>query len=151
MPFQITVQAYNMVVHGTILDGGVSIRIMSSTTWKDLGSPQLVHVTQNLFPFNKGTSQPLGVLPKFPITLEGKIVSIDMMVVQVPLDFNLLLRRNHVYVMGALVSSLFRVLCFPNEGIIVTIDQLSFIGHQMPPTQPYSPIDSCLQTVHSPS
>ena len=30
--------------------------------------------------------------------------------------------------MGALVSSLFRVVCFPHEGWIVTIDQLSFFG-----------------------
>ena len=45
VPFQITVQAYNMVVHGTILDEGTCVSIMSSTTWKALGSPQLVLVT----------------------------------------------------------------------------------------------------------
>lgn len=77
---------------------------MSSTTCQALGSPQLVHVTQNLLAFNRGTSQPLGFLPKFPITLGGKTVYIDVMVVQGPLDFNLLLGRNYVYVMGALVS-----------------------------------------------
>jgi len=37
--FQITVKAYNMVVHGTLLEEGVSVSIMSSTTWKALGSP----------------------------------------------------------------------------------------------------------------
>lgn len=45
VPFQITVQAYSMVIHGTLLDEGVSVSIMSSTTWKALGSPQLVPVT----------------------------------------------------------------------------------------------------------
>ena len=30
--------------------------------------------------------------------------------------------------MGALVSSLFHVVCFPHEGWMVTIDQLSFFG-----------------------
>jgi len=51
-----------------------------------------------------------------------------------------------VYVMGALVSSLFHVVCFPHEGRIVTIDQLLFIGHQVSPLQPLSP----LQAVPSP-
>lgn len=45
VPFQITVQAYNVVVPNTILDEGVFVSIMYSTTWKALGSPQLVHVT----------------------------------------------------------------------------------------------------------
>ena len=39
VPFQIIVQAYNMVVHDTILDEGASVSIMSSTTWQALGSP----------------------------------------------------------------------------------------------------------------
>jgi len=56
VPFQIAGQAYNMVVHGTILDEGTSISIMSSTTWQDFGSPQLVPITHNLWPFNRGTS-----------------------------------------------------------------------------------------------
>ena len=150
VPFQITVQAYNMVVPGTILDEGASVSIMSSTTWQVLGSPQLVPVTQNLLALNGGTSQPLGILPEFPITLGGKTIYIDVMVVQGPLDFNLLLGRNYVYVMGALVSSLFRVVYFPHDERIVTIDQLSFIGHQVPPLQPSSPIGSCLKVVSSP-
>ena len=45
-----------------------------------------------------------------------------------PLDFNLLLGCDYTYAMGALVSSLFRVVYFPHEGCIVTVDQLSFFG-----------------------
>ena len=129
VPFHITVQAYNMVVHGTLLVEGSSANIMSSTTWKDLGSPHLVPVTQNLLAFNKGASQPLGILLKFPITLGGKTVYTDMMVVQGPLECDLLLRHNYVYVMGAPISSLFHVVCFPHEGRIVIIDQPLFVGH----------------------
>jgi hypothetical protein len=44
------------------------------------------------------------------------------------LDFSLLLRWDYVYAMKALVSTLFRVIYFPQDGRIVTIDQLSFIG-----------------------
>jgi hypothetical protein len=59
--------------------------------------------------------------------LEGKTVFIDVMVVQDPLDFSLLLGRDYVYAMKAIVSTLFRVIYFPHDGRVVTIDQLSFI------------------------
>jgi hypothetical protein len=93
-----------------------------------LGYPQLVPVTQNLLSFNRRTSHPLGVLPQFPVTLGGKTVFIDVMVVQDPLDFDLLLGRDYVYAMKAIVSTLFRVIYFPHDGRIVAIDQLSFVG-----------------------
>jgi len=108
---------------------------MPATTWQALGSPPLVPVVPNLTAFDGGTSQPLGILPKFPITLGGKTVYIDVSVTQVSLDFSLLLGRDYVYAMGALVSSLFCVVCFPHDGRIVTIDQLSFVRPQAPPAQ----------------
>jgi len=37
VPFQIIVQAYNMVVPGTILDESMVVSIISSTTWQALG------------------------------------------------------------------------------------------------------------------
>ena len=114
MPFKITVQAFVLVVPSTIIDEGASVSILSSTTWQDFGSPPLAPVTQNLLAFNRRMSQPLGILPKLPVTLGGKTVHMDVMVVPGPLDYT--------YAMGALVSSLFRVVCFPHEGQIVTID-----------------------------
>jgi hypothetical protein len=59
--------------------------------------------------------------------LGGKTVFIDVMVVQDPLDFALLLGWDYVYAMKAIVSTLFHVIYFPHDGRIVTIDQLSFI------------------------
>jgi hypothetical protein len=50
------------------------------------------------------------------------------MVVHDPLDFSLLLGRDYVYAMKSIVSTIFCVISFPHDGIIVTIDQLSFIG-----------------------
>lgn len=97
-------------------------------------------LTQNLLAFDKGTRQYFGILPKFPITLGGKTIYIDVMVVQGALDFSLILGHDYIYVMGALVSSLFRVVCFPHDGRIVTIDQLSFFRHPMPLVLPSSPI-----------
>jgi hypothetical protein len=87
-----------------------------------------VSVTQNLLDFNRRTSQPLGTLPQFPITLGGKNFFVDVMVVQDPLDFDLILGKEYVYAMKAIVSTLFCVISFPHDERIMTIDQLSFVG-----------------------
>ena len=41
----------------------------------------------------------------------------------------MLLGRDYVYATNAVVSSLFRVMCFPHNGNIVTIDQLASDNH----------------------
>ena len=133
VPFWVTAYACNKALPGTVLDEGASVSLMPVTTWRALGSPSLVPVAPHLTAFDGGTSQPLGILPKFPITLGGKTVYIDVSVTQGSLDFSLLLGRDYVYAMGALVSSLFRVVCFPHNGRIVTFDQLSFVRPQAPP------------------
>ena len=58
------------------------------------------------------------------------------MVVQGPLDFNLLLGHDYVYPMKAVVSTLFIVMLFPHDGNIVTIDQLAFVtlDHHITPS-----------------
>jgi hypothetical protein len=122
------VQVCGREVPQMLIDEGGSISILSSFAWKDLGCPHLAPVTQNLLAFNRRTSQPLGTLPQFPVTLGGKTFFIDVMVVQDPLDFSLLLGRDYVYAMKSIVSTLFRVISFPHDGRMVTIDQLSFIS-----------------------
>ena len=120
----------------TIVDKGASVRILSSTAWKDIGSPLLVLATDQILAFNQRPTTPLGILPLFPITLGGKTVCIDFMVVQGPLDFNLLLGCDYVYAMKVVVSTLFQVMYFPHDGNIVTIDKLSFVkpNHHMTPS-----------------
>jgi hypothetical protein len=61
--------------------------------------------------------------------LGGNIVLVDLLVVPGPLDFNFLLGHDYVYAMNVVVSTLFRVMHFPHNGSIVTIDQLSFDNH----------------------
>ena len=112
----------------TIVDEGASINILSSIAWKDLLSPHLVPATNQILAFNHRPTSPLGTLPCFPITLGRKIVCNDVMVVQGPLYFNLLLGRYYVYSMKYVASKLFRVMHFPYDGNIVTIHQLSFIN-----------------------
>jgi hypothetical protein len=147
IPFHITVQVCGRDVPQMLIDEGASVSILSSFAWQALGCPQLAPVTQNLLAFNRRTSQPLGTLPQFPITLGGKTVFIDVMVVQDPLDFSLLLGRDYVYAMKAIVSTLFRVIYFPHDGRVVTIDQLSFIG----PDWMTSLNGSYMQTVSPPA
>jgi hypothetical protein len=127
MPFQITVQVCGRDVPQTLIDEGSSVSILSFLAWQALGYPPLAPVTQNLLAFNRRTSQPLGTLPRFPVNLGGKTFFIDVMVVQDPLDFSLLLGRDYVYAMKAIVSTLFRVISFLHDGRVVTVDQLSFI------------------------
>jgi hypothetical protein len=143
IPFQITVQVGGRDVTKTLIDEGSSVSILSSIAWQALGCPPLAPVTQNLLAFNRRTSQPLGTLPQFPITLGGKTIFIDVMVVQDPLDFSLLLGRDYVYAMKAIVSTLFRVISFPHDGRVVTVDQLSFVD----PDWIASLNGSCMQTV----
>jgi hypothetical protein len=54
-------------------------------------------------------------------------VEVDVEVVDAPLDYNLLLGCNWTYAMTAVVYFVFHTLCFPHDGKIVTIDQLSFV------------------------
>eukprot|EP00253_Pinus_taeda_P004044 PITA_04044 len=121
---------------GTIIDEGASMSILSLTTWKALSSPSLLPEMRNLTGFDKGTSRPLGILPNVPITLRRKTVHMNVMAVQGPLDYNLLLGRDYIYCMGVVVSSLFRVMCFSHEGRMVKlVDQLSFPGSHIANSQ----------------
>jgi len=67
----------------------------------------------------------LRIIPHFPITLGWKNVMFDMIVVNGTLDFNMLLRNDYVYAMNVVMSMFFRVMHFPHNGSIFTIDQLS--------------------------
>ena len=76
--------------------------------------------------FNRRSFHPHGILPDFEINLLGKVVSIEVEVIDAPLDYNLLLGRSWTYAMSTIASVVFRVVAFPHEGKLVTVDQLSF-------------------------
>lgn len=128
-PFQIKVRVNSKNVYRCMVDEGSSASIIPYLTWKALGSPKLLTTQSQLLAYDRRPGESMGVLPQVPITLGGKTVLIDMMVVDSPLDFNMLLGRDYVYAMNAVVSSLFRVMCFPHNGNIVTIDQLASDNH----------------------
>jgi hypothetical protein len=119
LSLQIIMQVCNKIkVHNIVVEKGASVRILSSTAWKAMGSPKLVSTTHNLWDFNRIPSEYLWILPQLPITLGGKIVFIDVMIVHKPLDFNFLLGREYVYTMKVVMSTLFRVIHFPHNGTL---------------------------------
>ena len=56
---------------------------------------------------------------------------VEVEVIDVPLDYNFLLGRSWNYAMSAFAFAIFRVVVFPHEGKLVTVDQLNFTrkGH----------------------
>jgi hypothetical protein len=85
MHFKIMVEFYGRVtIPNTIIDEGYFIIILSSNAWKALGSPWLVSVTHNLLDFNKQITQHLGICPQLLITLGGKTIYIDVIIVHDP-------------------------------------------------------------------
>jgi hypothetical protein len=66
------------------------------------------------------------------------MVYVDVMVFHDPLDLTLLLGRDYVYIMRDFISTVFRVMCFPYNENIVTIDQLTFIDLHMMVNHPPS-------------
>ena len=101
---------------------------MSITCWKAIDSPPLSESHNILKYFNGSGFKPYGVLPSLPITLEGKMVNIEVEVFDAPLDYNLLLGRSWIDSMRAVVSTLFHVMHFPHQGKVITIDQLAFFN-----------------------
>ena len=57
------------------------------------------------------------------------------MVIEDPLDFNMLLGHDYVYAMQAVVSTFFCVMYFNHGEEIVTIDQLDFLDPYPDPTR----------------
>jgi hypothetical protein len=54
-------------------------------------------------------------------------VDVDVEVIDVPLEYNLLLGNNWNYDMTVLILSICCTLCFPHEGKTMTINQLFFV------------------------
>jgi hypothetical protein len=120
--FQIHVDYSKDTIRHIVIDEGVSMCVMSLTCWKSIGSPTLSQSLTMLIVFDGRSFHPHSILPTFPIQLGGKIVEVDVKVVDAPLDYNLLLGHIWTYTMTAVVSSIFCNLCFPHKGKIVTID-----------------------------
>jgi hypothetical protein len=126
LAFQIQVLVGGKNIHHTILDEGASTYVMYFPCWRALGSPTLTQSPTTLKAFDGRGFQPHRLLQYFTVTLKGKIVSVDIEVVNVPLDYNLLLGCSWFYAMTSITSSVFCILRFPHQGKIITVDQLEY-------------------------
>ena len=108
---------------------------MSVCAWRGLGSPRLVSTASQLLEFDRRTCIALVILAQTPITLGGKTILVDFMVIEDPLDFNMLLGCDYVYCMQAVVFTFFCVMYFNHGEEIVTIDQFNFSDLSPDPTR----------------
>jgi hypothetical protein len=128
LAFQIQVVVTDKNICRTVIDEGASTCIMSVACWKAIGSPPLTESHNTLKAFNGSGIKPYDVLPSLPITLEDKSVNVEVEVFDAPLDYNLLLGCSWIDSMRVVVSTLFRVIHFPHQGKVVTVDQLAFFN-----------------------
>jgi hypothetical protein len=126
MDFQIHVEYSKYTIKQAVIDEGVSTCVMSLVYWKALGSSTLSKSLNMLTAYDGHSFRPHGIIPTFPVQLCGKMVEVEVELVDAPLNYNLLLGRNWTNAMVISVSFFFHILCFPHQGDIVTMDRLSF-------------------------
>ena len=124
--FHIPIRVHNAIISRCIIDEGASTCVMSTAIWKQLKLPELSPSTITLRAWDGHSSQPLGMYHNCPMTLAGKIVHVDIEVIDAPLDYNILLGRSYTYAMSTFASAMFCKMYFPHEGKIVTVDQLTY-------------------------
>jgi hypothetical protein len=120
LAFQIQVLVGGNNIHHMFLDEEYSTCVMYFPCWRALGSPT------TLKSFDGRGFQPHGLLQSYIVTLNGKTVSVDIKVVDAPLDYNLLLGHSWFYAMTIITSSVFHILRFPHQGKIIIVDQLEY-------------------------
>ena len=94
----IHMECLNMTVQHTVIDKGITTSMMSLSCWKGLGSPELSKSATMLTVFNGRSFRQHDILPSLKVCLGGKTIAIEVEVVDAPLNYNLLLDRNWMYV-----------------------------------------------------
>ena len=103
----IHVQCLNNTIKRIVIDEGADASMLSLSCWKGLGSPELSQSTTMLTTFDGISFRSHEIIPSLKFQLGGKTIVIEIKVVDVPLDYNILLGRNWMYSMQAIASSLF--------------------------------------------
>jgi hypothetical protein len=107
LAFQIDVIVHIQHIHRTILDEGESTCVMSFACWKLLKSLGLNQSPTMLRVFDGKGFRPHGLLQSLAVQLKGKIISVDVEVLDAPLNYNLFLGRSWFYAMTVVSSSVF--------------------------------------------
>ena len=109
-----------------MLKEGAATYIMSYSYWHALGFSMLVASKTVLKAFYGHLFTRHGILPTFLVELGGKTVTIEVEVVNNPLDYNLLLGCSWFYLMNIVATIVYQLVCFPHQGKIVSINQLDY-------------------------
>ena len=86
LTFHIATRVVGRKIHQTVLDEGASTLVLSMSCWKSIGSLELNKSPTTLKYFNRQGFQPHGLLLALSIESWGKNVSIQVEVVDAPLD-----------------------------------------------------------------
>ena len=108
--FLVDVECLNDMIKCTVIDEGAATSVMSLACWKGLGSPVLQKSMTMLNEFDGCSFQLHGIILSLQDHLGGKIVAVEVEVVDVPQNYNLLLGQNWIYTMKAIISSVFQVM-----------------------------------------
>jgi hypothetical protein len=114
--FQIHVGYSKYTIKRVVIDEGDATCVMSLICWKSLSSPTLSKSLNMLTTFDGHSFHPHGILAAFMVQLGGKMVEVEVEIVDVPLDYNLLLGCNWTYGMTVIILSFFHPLFFPHDG-----------------------------------
>ena len=112
----IHVECLNMTIKSTVIDEGTVAYVMYLSCWKGLGSPELSKLATMLTTFDGRSFRPHGILPSLKVCLGGKTVAIEVEVVDAPLNYNLLLGRNWMYICKSLLLPYFALYVFHSIG-----------------------------------
>ena len=74
-----------------VVDEGAPTCVMSLSYWKGIGSPEIVPSQSMLKAFDGHVFKPHGIVLAFLVMLGGKTVTVEVEVVDAPIDYNLLL------------------------------------------------------------
>jgi hypothetical protein len=91
VPIQTHVAYKGINIRRMVVDEGASTCVMSLSCWKGLGSPEIVPSQSMLKSFDGHVFKPHGIVPTFLVTLRDKTVTVEVEVVNAPIDYNLLL------------------------------------------------------------
>ena len=95
---------------------------MSKNVWQKLGAPELKPSVITLRAYDGWPSTPIGLFQNVPVCLAGKMVHIDIEVLDTHLDYNILLGWSYMYAMSAITSFVFRIMMLPYEDQIIIVD-----------------------------
>jgi len=107
LAFQVQAILKGRAIHRMVIGEGTSTCIMSNSCWLALGSPTLALPSNSIKEVDGHTFIPKGYLAIYPLTLSGKMVMVDIEVVDRHLDYNTILGCSWTYAMTPIVSLVF--------------------------------------------